>query len=789
MGVFTNINSQNPTRTGFVQIFSKYPDKGELDSLRTISPESVPNGAGLVIRGVCKSFEFLYLFFPENKRVQQLPVERKETIVLPAVSKHTPLLKVSGNVLYDVNYRSRVDTPYAENNVYQHTIQTRLDIVYKDKYPLKLYVTTRFGNSPLFRKYTDLNFQFNHADFNRTIKQQAWNAVESLINSQMAQLDSLRRLIDAKKLAIASLSHSIQGPDIAQALVEEREKNIFRKQDTSAETGVADVTDIKNQIKWPEKFRVTEKSTVDLKIIEDSVETKQNFGRQGSLPLVDSFYKKRKKLDSLTAELQKAEKLYSELNSLRQLKTDDWRKKIESAKDANTLVQQLHQLNISDTVLPKGYKTLSAIRSFGIGRSIADYSELSVRNISITGFQLEYNPNNYYAVAVGKVDYRFRDYIIPSHVRSNQYVALIRFGRGLKNGNHMIFTYFTGRRQFFNSSVAVQPGSTIPEYNLAGITIEGFYKVNRNISIIGEIAKSTIPYYSLAGVKKGDWISSVTRFKDRSNEAYSMKLSSFFPRTKTRFAGNLRYTGANFQSFSTFTTGASQLRWAARVEQPFFKNQLSIVSSLQQNDYNNPFVTTAYKSSTMLASAQANLRIKKWPVFSFGYYPSYQLTKAGDDHYSETRYYTLLASAGYYYHINKIQLSTYTAYSQFYNQASDSGFVYFNSKNVLLSQNIFFSRCSIVLNASMSDNYDYNIYTVENNAQFTINRFITAGGGVKMIKHSLYNLMHWGYNGNIALTIPHIGDIQFMMDTGFIPGINRQLVENKTGRLTYYKTF
>jgi hypothetical protein len=285
------------------------------------------------------------------------------------------------------------------------------------------------------------------------------------------------------------------------------------------------------------------------------------------------------------------------------------------------------------------------------------------------------------------------------------------------------------------------------------------------------------------------WMNAVTRFSERSNEAYSVKLLSRFPRTHTRFNGSLRYTGANFQSFSTYTSGASQLRWNAQVEQPFFKKQLTIISSLQQNDYNNPFVITSYKSSSLLASFQANLRIKKWPVLSFGYYPSYQLTKTGDDDYSESRYYTLTGSAGYYYNLREASLSSYVVYSRFYNSASDSGFVYYNSKNILLSQSVAWDRFSVMLNASLSTGTDYDMYTIENTCQVTINKIISVGAGGKMIQYSLIPQKQWGYNGNLTLKIPKLGDIQLMADEGYLPGVNKQLVKNRMGRLTYYKNF
>ncbi|MBS1973607.1 MAG: hypothetical protein JST13_04600 [Bacteroidetes bacterium] len=446
-------------------------------------------------------------------------------------------------------------------------------------------------------------------------------------------------------------------------------------------------------------------------------------------------------------------------------------------------------MHISDSVLPKGYKTLYSVKSFNLGRSIIDYSELSVKDISITGVQAEYNPHYYYAFAVGKIDYRFRDYLVPADSRTHQYLALVRFGKGTRNGNHTILTYYTGRRQYFNSGVALSSGNAIPEYNLAGITIEEYYKLNKNISVIAEVAKSTEPYYSLDSLQKKNWANSVIRFKDRSNEAYSLTLNSFFPSTQTRFSGNAKYTGANFQSFSTFTTGASQLRWSARLEQPLFKRRLTIFSAVQQNEYNNPFVATSYKTSSILASFQATLRIKKWPFLSMGYFPSYQLTKIGNDNFTENRYYTLEANAGYYYQLHSVQLASYVVFTRFYNSGSDSGFVYFNSRNILISQTAAIKNFSFQLDGSLSANIGYDIYTVENKDQVNLGRRLSIGAGVKLIKQTLIERLLWGYSGNIRFGIAKLGDIQLMFDKGYLPGLQRNLVTNNMGRLTYFKTF
>ncbi|MFL5744272.1 MAG: hypothetical protein ACJ751_06380 [Niastella sp.] len=721
------------------------------------------------ISGVSNRYDVFYIGIPEtngaseNVTVAQQPVE----------NRRVPLLKITGNILYDVNYRSRIDTPYAEKNVYQHTVQTRLDLVYKERYPFKLYVTTRFSNSSLFRKYTDLNFQFNQSEFKRNIKERLWNSVQSYLASKSGKLDSLKRLIETKKKTIGNLSQSLQAPDVTQKMVEEREKELLSKRSGTGSHNqhlpVDKVDSLKERV-----------SDVKDKIIEEAGKIDQ---------YKDSITAKKQQLDSLRTELEAIENLYRKLKLNDELNLAAVKKQIESGNDLTALAAHLQQLNVPDTVLPKGYKTLSSLQTLSIGRSTADYTELSVRNVSITGLQVEFNPRYYYALAVGKVDYRFRDYIVPNGVRSNQYVALARFGKGMKNGNHLYLTYYTGKRQFFNASIASQAGGSIPEYKLAGVTLEGQYRLNKNITLIGEVAKSTMPYYSVDSLQRKSWMNAVSNFNERSNEAVAFNLLSYFPKTRTRFTGNLRYTGANFQSFSSFTTGASQLKWLGRLEQPLFKKQLTFVTSLQQNDYNNPFLATTYKSSSLLASIQATARIKKWPVLSAGYYPSYQLIKTGDDQYTETRYYIMTGSAGYYYNIKETQLSTYAVYSRFYNEMSDSGFVYYNSKNLLLSQNAAFGRFSLMLNASLSTSTEYDMYTLENNVQVAVSKIVSVGAGAKMIRYSLLPEKQWGYNASLTLRIPRLGDIQLMIDKGFLPGLNRQLTENRVGRLTYYKTF
>ena len=81
------------------------------------------------------------------------------------------LLIVHGNIGYEYFYRSKIDTPLNQNNFQQHTERVYLNLLYKEKYPLKIGFTARESNSPWFRNFLDLNFQFDPGVFRRDIKE------------------------------------------------------------------------------------------------------------------------------------------------------------------------------------------------------------------------------------------------------------------------------------------------------------------------------------------------------------------------------------------------------------------------------------------------------------------------------------------------------------------------------------------------------------------------------------------------------------------------------------------
>jgi len=718
-------------------------------NLATVSDETPPDPERFVPsldHGSCKGVQFIPI--PPDSANVSVPKDSARPTASPIAPPHVPFLQVHGNVLYNLNYYSRIDTPYNEQNIYQHTIQTWLDILVKGQYPFRIFLTNHFSNSALFRNYSDFNFSYNNSGFNQQIKDQLRRQFLQSLPSQKL-LDSLQRVLNADLQKLRGLNQWGKNPAFVQKLVEAREAAASKKQPST-----------------------------------DSSQLKKDIA-----PLDSLYASKHKEADSIRSEISRIQQL---LQTLHQKSTTEVSKSlgdIQRIDNPSELRKTLPALGLSDSSLPKGYKTLMAVKSFNVGRTVVNYSELSAKNISVNGVQAEYNPSSYYAFATGSIDYRFRDFLVQQPNQPRQYLNIFRVGQGLKNGNNVILTYFMGRRQLFNAATSDSANTQVPSSFLMGMTLQTNYHITKNILLTGEIAKSSSPSYTGDSTKTTSTGAQLLKLSDHSNEAWSVAANAFFPATQTRLKGSYKHLSANFQSFSIFTDGSAQSAWSANLDQLLFNKQLDVALGANTNDFSNPFISQEYRSTTVFKSIQATLRKRNWPIISLGYFPSSQITKLGNSQYIENLFYTLVGNMTHSYTYHHLMMNTTMVYTQFYNKSMDSGFTYFNTRNLMVSQSLFLDKFTFQLNATGATNQDYQLYTLEGKAQHVISKNLTLGAGIKYNKQTVYEINQLGYSAEATIRLNHLGQIQFSADKGFIPGMNKQLVPDNTGRLTYFKTF
>lgn len=126
---------------------------------------------------------------------------------------------------------------------------------------------------------------------------------------------------------------------------------------------------------------------------------------------------------------------------------------------------------------------------------------------------------------------------------------------------------------------------------------------------------------------------------------------------------------------------------------------------------------------------------------------------------------------------------------QFYNRQPDSGFIYFNTKNVQLNHSMYFKRFTLQCNLSGAANNYYNLYAIGGSIQYKVQNWLRLGGGIKYNRQDIMRNALVGGSVNVQVNIKQLGQFDMVYDKGFIPGVSRNLVPNETGRITYYKIF
>ena len=346
-----------------------------------------------------------------------------------SISKKKFLQINGGYAAYNFNYRSNVDTPYVERNIAHHSLTGQLNIGIAGILPLQVNYWLRRTNSSFFRNITDVQVSFNSYAF----RNQLQTAIkERLIAITPSSIDSLTdKLYQLKNAQLSDLSGFMQGNFSGQTIAEAH-----------------DILRIP-RLTWDP-------------YLKDSVNSRREDSIKKVAALLLGLYGKTKaKYDSLHHEVDSLKKIYNEnlhkLERARQLIRGGFGDMIS----LKNLQRQLEEYGMSNTVIPKKYRWLMGLRKFSLGRSNANYSELTAKNISVNGLNLEYNSWYYFAVAAGTVNYRFRDFAVGAFNRKPQTFVMVRAGIGSLQKNYFIVSAYRGKKQLFATQGANQSLVTI----------------------------------------------------------------------------------------------------------------------------------------------------------------------------------------------------------------------------------------------------------------------------------------------------------------------------------------
>jgi hypothetical protein len=759
-----------------------------------------------IYSGICKTLKTTMLtgvkqpFFPYEATVVSSPAD---LISSGHVTPKTKFITIHGNISYDYFSRSRIDTPINQQNFHQHTERVYLDILVKEKYPLKVNFTSRQSNSPYFRDFADVNFNFDKYTYDKNLRQQLLDKLNKQVPQyKLPDLTAAEALLKKYQSDFDITKAWLEDPATLQKIIEERERLYYQKLKSEQDsiqslTGKDSIRDSANKINTDltaltGKAKAVQKKFADsLNSLKENILTKKAGITDTAKAKADSaaapfaaYYKKQKaKLDSLQKIVAKYKTKTDSIKTDVQKDVAGIRQKIYKATSENELRKLAEENGIPIDKKTKLEKQLAAIKTFSIGRSVLNYTELTAQNITVSGVNIEYNPSCYAAFAAGKIDYRFRDFYNRKTRQNNQYIIMGRLGLGDKDHTAIIFSYFTGRKS--NNNYGYRDSANSP-VNLMGYSVEAILKKDENNFLSAEFAKSTKPVIGNFSASKQS--GSLLRFHDPSNMGINFKARTIIPETHTKLSGFYRKTGENFQSFSLFSYNTNQTAWLGRIDQSFYKDRITLSGMLRRNDFTNPFTDKTYKTSTIFKSVLLNVRLRKFPVISIGYYPGTQLYLIDKETIRESAYYILNGSASYSYIIKGLQLHSMAVYNKYTSEATDSGFVAYRGINVYASQAIRFSKIQLQAGYAYTRQSLLQYSTFEATGDYSFRSWLKVGAGLKC-NNVKGGTAYWGQSIQLRTEFKKWGGLLLQYEKSYLPTFTQQLAPVEIGRVSYYRRF
>jgi hypothetical protein len=654
---------------------------------------------------------------------------------------------IHGELSYNMNFRSTIDTPFAEKDIIQHIVTGRTDVDVRGM-PLTVTYMVRQSNSGFFKDLADVRIAFDPGSFSRKFR--SFLATEQLQRYQKIVDSAAGKNYRIKNEEFSSLSSMLRGGKRRQMLIEAHE--------------IINVPALRKSI-YSEH-------------VTDSLSSDSLLSLAKQVVAMDSI--QRLYLQNLQSEMDSLKEVYDKSLALyRELKS------LATGSAPNLSPESLKRVLRSDTSLsksfPSKYLWLLNIKSLSVGRTPVNYSDLTARNLSLNGLNFEYQSWYYAALSAGVVDFRFRDFAIGRNRQTPQPFYMLRLGLGTASSSNIIVSGFSGTKQLYTTT---NSSNGISSFRVSGISLAAKYQLSRNAMISGEVAQSISPDFSGQGSFQKQTMFTLSHW---NNSAVSIKGFASIPRYQTKFEGAYTKRGANFQSFGSYQTNAAFSSWFLKFDQSFFRHKLRLSGSIRTSDFSNPFVVQNYKSDMIFKSLTASFRSRKGPSISLGYQPMTQLSVV-DSITLENKFQSIFFNGIQVYRIADLQATTSIFVSKFVNEVQDSAFVHYNASNWLLSQQINLQGLTISLGISRTKNRSYSLITFDEGIQVPLGVLGSASAAIK-INNFNSSIVKTGFSVGSNIQIGPGQSLFVQYESGFLPSFHGSFVPSKQGNIQFNKSF
>jgi len=332
------------------------------------------------------------------------------------------------------------------------------------------------------------------------------------------------------------------------------------------------------------------------------------------------------------------------------------------AKNKATVLAKNKAIGLANEKAPGLMRFLSNFKTFEVGKCRPNYSDLTLKGISVSGVNIEFTPGKFYAAfSTGKV----KRAIKPSEVTRPTYKQKLLFGKigvGEKRETHLYFTFMQVEDEV-NSLPAYSEIDTFyvkPQSNLM-LGSEGKLSLFENkFTLEGEVAVSMLTRdvqsaeLDIEGVPSGLMNLVDPKISSSADYAYSMKSSINL--SSTRLSGGIKMIGAGYTTLGNPNLINDRLTYNGRIDQTFAKKKISFSAYFKQHKDN----LIDWKKATTTTTAygiNAGFRFKKIPYLQISYTPNFQKTDS-DSLYLKNAVQVFFLSTGYNYKIGNLRSMT-----------------------------------------------------------------------------------------------------------------------------------